>query len=119
MVADKEYPRRPAFSVLTKSLEAFTSKVPKSTYSSTSPTPISFPDLKDFLAQYQDPKNADPLMKLQNELDETTLVAQQTMQSLLKRGETLEDLVARSDQLGASSKRFYVQAKRVSNFRLI
>ena len=113
MVADKEYPRRPAFSVLTKTLEAFTSRVPKSSYMTATPTPVQFPDLKDILAQYQDPKNADPLMKLQNELDETTMVAQQTMQSLLKRGETLEDLVARSDQLGAQSKRFYVQAKRV------
>ena len=33
-------------------------------------------------------------------------------------GETLEDLVARSDQLGSQSKRFYVQAKKVCRCKM-
>ena len=52
-------------------------------------------------------------MKLQQELDETKIVMHQTIESVLKRGEKLEDLVARSDALGAQSKRFYVTAKKV------
>ncbi|PAV17709.1 snare YKT6 [Pyrrhoderma noxium] len=110
MVSDKEYPRRPAFSVLTKSIETFSNKVPTSSFSN--PSSIDFPDLKEFLANYQDPRNADSIMKLQQELDETKIVMHQTIESVLKRGEKLEDLVARSDALGAQSKRFYVTAKK-------
>ena len=111
MVSDKEYPRRAAFSVLTKSLETFSTKVPASQYSN--PSSISFPDLKEFLAQYQDPRNADSIMRLQGELDETKMVMHQTIESVLKRGEKLDDLVARSEMLGTQSKRFYTTAKRV------
>ena len=111
MVADKEYPRRSAFSVLTKVLETFTTKVPASFYSN--PSSISFPDLKEILTEYQDPRKADAIMRLQGELDETKLVMHQTIESVLKRGEKLDDLVARSETLGAQSKRFYTTAKRV------
>ncbi|KAL5532255.1 YKT6 [Sanghuangporus sanghuang] len=110
MVSDKEYPRRAAFSVLTKALETFTTKVPASSYSN--PSSISFPDLKEFVAQYQDPRNADSIMRLQGELDETKLVMHQTIESVLKRGEKLDDLVARSEMLGSQSKRFYTTAKK-------
>lgn len=112
MVADKEYPRRAAFSVLTKTLESFSTKVLTSSYSN--PSSISFPELKEYLAQYQDPRNADAIIRLQGELDETKLVMHQTIESVLKRGEKLDDLVTRSEMLGAQSKRFYVTAKKVS-----
>ncbi|THG99503.1 hypothetical protein EW145_g7254 [Phellinidium pouzarii] len=110
MVTDGEYPGRPAFSVLTKAIETFSSKVPRSSYSN--PASIPFPELKVYLAQYQDPRNADAIMRVQQELDETKIILHQTIESVLARGEKLDDLIVRSDALGAQSKRFYQTAKK-------
>ena len=53
-------------------------------------------------------------MKLQQELDDTKIILNKTIDSVLARGEKLENLVERSDALNASSKRFYKTAKAVS-----
>src|SRR4051794_12466765 len=62
MVADKEYPTRPAFSLLSKILDEFVTKFPHSTWSN--PAAIQYPELKDYLARYQDPKQADTIMRV-------------------------------------------------------
>ena len=110
-MTDLEYPVRPAFSVLNKTLESFTSKIPQSSYSN--PATINFPEIKTSLSQYQDPRQADALMRVQAELDETKIVLHKTIESVLARGEKLEDLVVRSDMLSAQSKKFYTTAKKV------
>ena len=113
IVADQEYPVRPAFSVLAKALETFTQKVPQSQWSS--PSSIKFPDIQQYLQQYQDPKHADAIMKVQQELDETKIILHKTIEGVLQRGERLDDLVQRSENLSAQSKRFYTTAKKVSS----
>lgn len=72
IICDQEYPVRPAFSLLSKLLDDFTSKVPQSSYSN--PGSISFPDTQNYLQKYQDPTQADTIMRVQQELDETKIV---------------------------------------------
>lgn len=57
--------------------------------------------------KYQDPQQADSIMKIQKELDETKIVLHKTIESVLQRGEKIDDLVAKSDGLSAQSKMFY------------
>ena len=71
--------------------------------------------MESALAKYQDPVNADQIMKIQKNLDETRDVLHQTIDSVLQRGEKLEDLVERSGELSAQSKLFYKQAKRANS----
>jgi len=47
----------------------------------------------------QDPAQADPMMKVQNELDETKIILHSTIEAVLQRGEKLDDLVAKSEGL--------------------
>lgn len=82
---------------MNKVLETFITKIPQSYYSN--PASIDFPDLKEFLVQYQDPAKADPIMLLQQELDETKIILNKTIDSVLARGEKLENLVERSGAL--------------------
>jgi synaptobrevin family protein YKT6 len=63
--------------------------------------------LKDYIVKYQDPQQADSIMKIQKELDETKIVLHKTIESVLQRGEKIDDLVAKSDGLSAQSKMFY------------
>ena len=132
IIADGEYPVRPAFSLLTKILDDFIAKVPQSTFNT--PAAISFPELNTYLQKYQDPRQADAIMKVQQELDETKIilvscmlrwavrtvshsvglgVQHKTIESVLQRGEKINDLVDRSNALSAQSKMFYKTAKKV------
>jgi len=59
----------------------------------------------------QDPKEADPIMRVQNNLDDTKIVLHETIEHLLERGEKLNDLVDKTDKLSGASKAFYKEAK--------
>jgi synaptobrevin family protein YKT6 len=72
IVTDAEYPVRPAFSLLTKVLDDFVAKVPVEQYGT--PEKISFPEVTTYVQKYQDPRQADSIMKVQQELDETKIV---------------------------------------------
>lgn len=72
VITDQEYPVRPAFSLLTKLLDDFTSKVPSSSFSN--PSSISFTEIETYIKKYQDPRQADTIMRVQQELDETKIV---------------------------------------------
>jgi len=110
IITDQEYPVRPAFSLLTKLLDDFTAKIPQSSFSK--PSSISFPELNTYLQKYQDPRHADNIMRVQQELDETKIVLHKTIESVLQRGEKLDNLVERSTALSAQSKMFYKTAKK-------
>ena len=51
-------------------------------------------------------------MKVQAELDETKIILHKTIESVLERGEKLDNLVERSDALSAQSRMFYKTAKK-------
>ncbi|KAJ5130016.1 Synaptobrevin [Penicillium bovifimosum] len=70
------------------------------------------PQLKEYIIKYQDPGQADSIMKIQQELDETKIVLHKTIESVLERGEKIDSLVQKSDGLSAQSKMFYTQAKK-------
>ncbi|KAG5349993.1 palmitoyltransferase [Termitomyces sp. Mn162] len=111
IIADQEYPVRPAFSLLTKLLDEFTAQIPQSSFDN--PASINFPSINTYIQKYQDPRQADTIMRVQQELDETKIVLHKTIESVLQRGEKLDNLVDRSNALSAQSKMFYKTAKKV------
>ncbi|EDQ99795.1 SNARE protein YKT6 [Laccaria bicolor S238N-H82] len=117
LIADQEYPVRPAFSLLTKILDDFTVKVPQSSFDN--PASISFPEITTYLQKYQDPRQADTIMRVQQELDETKIVLHKTIESVLQRGEKLDNLVERSNALSVQSKMFYKTAKKQNSCCII
>jgi len=111
IISDHSYPALVAHQLLSKVVDEFLAKHPRSSWANTSST-LSFPELKDYIVKYQDPQQADSIMKIQKELDETKIVLHKTIESVLQRGEKIDDLVAKSDGLSAQSKMFYTQAKK-------
>lgn len=97
VVSDEEYPPRVAHTIAMKILEEF----PQC-------------KLQVMLTKFQDPKEADSMMRLQAELDETKIILHSTIANLLKRGEKLDDLVAKSEDLSSQSKLFYKTAKKTT-----
>jgi synaptobrevin homolog YKT6 len=129
IISDHEYPALVAHQLLGKILDEFISKFPRSSWANSN-AEVPFPVLKEYLQKYQDPQNADSIMKIQKELDETKIVLHKTIESVLERGEfcsvdlhvgfradefageKIDSLVAKSDGLSAQSKMFYTQAKK-------
>uniref|UniRef100_A0A8C7QR80 YKT6 v-SNARE homolog n=1 Tax=Oncorhynchus mykiss TaxID=8022 RepID=A0A8C7QR80_ONCMY len=107
VIADSEYPQRVAFTLLDKVLEEFSRQVDSIDWPSGNPETINYKALDIHLAKYQNPREADAMTKVQAELDETKIILHNTMESLLERGEKLDDLVQKSEHLGNQSKAFY------------
>ncbi|KAF2225521.1 Longin-like domain-containing protein [Elsinoe ampelina] len=113
IISDHEYPALVAHQLLSKILDEFLSKYPRSAYQgNVTGGELAFPQLKEYIQKYQDPAQADSIMKIQKELDETKIVLHKTIESVLERGEKIDSLVAKSDGLSAQSKMFYTQAKK-------
>jgi synaptobrevin homolog YKT6 len=106
IISDHSYPALVAHQLLSKVVDEFLTAHPRSEWANSTPN-LTFPELKDYLVKYQDPQQADSIMKIQKELDETKIVLHKTIESVLQRGEKIDDLVAKSDGLSAQSKMFY------------
>jgi len=64
------------------------------------------------LKKWQDPTEADSLMKVEKELFDVKEIMHQNLDNLLKRGESLDTLMERSKDLNAVSVDFYKKAKK-------
>ncbi|XP_070541283.1 synaptobrevin homolog YKT6-like [Ptychodera flava] len=114
LIADHEYPQRVAFTLLSKTLEQFATEVPSHLWPSATAKDIKFENLEPILLKYQNPREADALTKVQAELDETKIIMHNTIEAVLQRGEKLDDLVEKSQDLSMQSKTFYKTARKTN-----
>lgn len=110
----KDYPPRVAFALIDKALEIFAAKTTKEVWMSCS-RPIDSPWLKELFKIHKNPADADSLTRVQQELDETKIVLHKTIESLLERGEKLDDLVSKSNELGILSKEFLKDSRKTNS----
>lgn len=95
IVADKEYPQRFAYSLLADLLRL----------AKDSPATVSDESfMHDLITRNQTP--SDKLSKVQDQLEEIKEVMVQNIEQVLKRGEKLDTLVEKSEELSASAVRF-------------
>jgi len=73
---------------------------------------LEFPILAEYLAQFQDPAKACKVFAIKQELDSTKEVLYKTIDKVLERGENIESLMEKSDDLSASSMKFYQTSKK-------
>ncbi|KAI1107472.1 putative snare protein [Jackrogersella minutella] len=110
IISDHQYPALVAHQLLSKVMDEFLAAHPRSSWAHGQV--VTMPVLQEYLAKYQDPHQADSILKIQRELDETKITLHKTIESVLQRGEKIDDLVAKSDGLSNQSKMFYQQAKK-------
>lgn len=93
IITDLEYPMRIAFEILKKiSLQ-------------------KDPVLSDYL---KDPKEFDSISKVQNELDETKIILNVTLEKLLLRSDKLEDIVNKTTELSSQTKSFLATSRKMN-----
>ncbi|KAI3993329.1 hypothetical protein MKX01_010072 [Papaver californicum] len=111
---DDHYPVRSAFSLLNKVLDEYEKNFGDSWKTAQADATQPWPYLTEALTKFQDPAEADKLLKIQRELDETKIILHKTIDSVLARGERLDSLVEKSSDLSAASQMFYKQAKKTN-----
>ena len=66
------------------------------------------------MKEYESPGNFDKLIKVKNKIEDTKAIVHQSIEKLLERGEQLEDLVQKSEELSKTSKFFYTESKKLN-----
>lgn len=82
IISDGDYPALVAHQLLSKVVDEFLAKYPRTSFSDPSARENScpMPELKDYIVKFQDPSQADSIMKIQQELDETKIVLHKTIE---------------------------------------
>ena len=99
IISDLEYPKEIAHRIIEKILQE---------------DKVDSELLLKFLEYYQNP-NVDKIYKLKTELQETKEIICKTLDKVLERGETLDDLVSKTQYLSDNSKSFYKVARKVNS----
>ena len=113
--ADRDYPVRAGFSVVNKVLDDFEARHPRWRGATADTFGEDDPELASALSRYQDPLQADKLTKIQADLHETKIILHKTIESVLDRGEKLDNLVDKSNDLSMASQMFYKQARKTNS----
>ncbi|MNE75697.1 Synaptobrevin [compost metagenome] len=113
LITDSTYPPRVAFSVVMQALLEYEKSVPSSRWKTDDLTDdcLHLKAMDTLLTKYQNPTEADDLLKVKSDLEETTTLMNQCLDNVLKKGEKMDDLVGKSDDLSFHSKAFYNGAK--------
>lgn len=135
MVTNRDYPRRIAFEVMQDVAKKWEEIHPN--WASTGVDQnIQFPHMEKVCKSYEDPRKSDNILKIQNQLDETKDIMiqvrfrfcevvffclskscpfHQNIESILARGESIQDLVDKTDDLESSSKVFFNNADKLNS----
>ena len=107
LVATEDYPSRAAFQILRSLMTEYEQCGGK------------FPNGKSDVIQrgireYQRPENADKLLKIQDNLQETQKIMIQNLETAIGRGKTLEELAEKSSAISDQSKLFAREARKMN-----
>ncbi|KAJ1731191.1 palmitoyltransferase [Coemansia biformis] len=114
VITDKEYPEMVAMELATKVAREFEDQYSEAQIERAT-AGVAFDTLGEYLNSYQDPQQANTILRVQRELEDTKAVLHKTMEGLLDRNERLESLVDKSTHLSTQSKAFLKTAKKTNS----
>ncbi|MES1914884.1 MAG: hypothetical protein MHM6MM_006911 [Cercozoa sp. M6MM] len=113
VITDTEYHEMAAHNLLNLILKDFDTAVgPRRWQNTQQDGAVTVPEIAEKMRQYQDPEEADKLLRIQRNIDEVMEIMHRNMEEILRRGETLDSLASKADDISAASYGFYRTAKR-------
>ena len=112
VMTDLEYPEKAAYTLLNKIIMEFRTMHGTALPKVSADTAFSFPPLEAYLKDWQNPHEADKLLKVEKELFEVQNIVHKNLEDLLQRGEQMDELMAKSKDLNEVSVGFYKKAKK-------
>eukprot|EP00802_Teleaulax_amphioxeia_P025491 Tamp_26351.p1 GENE.Tamp_26351~~Tamp_26351.p1 ORF type:complete len:271 (+),score=68.39 Tamp_26351:25-813(+) len=107
VMTDARYPERVAINFLDMLLDEFTQIFGTHISQSPADNSMDFPELEERMAEFQDPSSADVIERIKNDMYQSEKVLQKNVESILERGQKLEDLIMQSEQLSKQTKIMY------------
>lgn len=113
VMTDEKYPTRVVNSFIMKATGKFLETYPAKELEQYQGRDASLAcaQVEELLVAYQTPEEADSIMRLEKKLDSTKAELFESMEALLRRGEKLEDLAEKSNDLSFKSKAFLKNAE--------
>ena len=115
----RDYSLRIVKSLLIECLGDFTNNIGDAWKERSDDFIFTIDSYKKYIVNYEKPENFDKIMQIQNKVDETKEVLYKSIDKILERGEKIEDLIAKTEDLSYSSKLFYKQSKKLNRCCLI
>ena len=115
VVTDAEYPEGSAYNLIGQVILDFMQtfeRNPEIYQDCEYDCDLPYENLGEFLKNWQDPAEADKLYKIKTELDDVKEIMHKNMSELIERGESLESLMEKSNDLSKMSVQFYKKAKK-------
>ena len=109
-----KYPIRVMHRLLKSVLNDYLREFPEIWKNSYDDYSIDWDKFNERIVKLQDPREADKLYNIKCNLDETKEIMYQNIESILARGEKIDDLVQRSSDLSKTSKHFYKTTKKMN-----
>jgi len=113
-VTDETYPERVIFTMMSQILREFNEEWPDWVNQSTD-CDVKTSALQRKFGEYQKPQEADKVLKIQKNLDDVKDVMHKNIEDVLERGENLDELMVKSEDLSTSSYKFYKTAKSANS----
>lgn len=115
-VTDEDYPQRLAFRLLQEAGTAFSEKYPHQKWNTAQVNDKFQVDaISKLVLKYQKPEELDKITRIQKEIDETKDVLLLSLDQIMKRGESLEELAQKTSELSAQSKIFVNKTKDMNS----
>jgi synaptobrevin family protein YKT6 len=119
-LSDDEYPQRVAFSLIQQASDLFQRQYDASKWNTAEKDQsMTVTGLDALLLKFQDPSEADKISKIKKDLEETKTIVYKSIEQMLERGDRLEDLASKSNDLSFQSKAFMKQAEKMNSCCLI
>lgn len=114
IICDEEYPDSVAYSLISEIITRFLEK----NYdwkNVTEDIEFEFPFIQNKIVEWQDSTNVDKLQQIQRDIELTKNTVIKTIDQLLERGEKLETLASRSNDLSYNSRIFLDKSKEMNS----
>lgn len=109
---DIDYPKRVSLALCTQAAEQFAGKYGTRWTSAAKDSDLNFRELKGIVKDYQNPAQHDSILRAIQSTNATVEVITQSLNKIIIRGETLQDIVEKTEELSSKAKIFYKESKK-------
>lgn len=115
IICDNEYDRRVAFNLLSKCMSEYETKNWDWSINDIDRKGMDN-NLYKLLIEYQKPVNIDVILKITQNLESTKIILHQSIDKMLERGEKIDVLLDKTNDLSVTSKNFYKKSKKLNSW---
>jgi synaptobrevin homolog YKT6 len=109
---DIDYPKRISYALCCQAIEHFFAKFENRWRNNPKDKFIEFKELKKIVQEFEKPNNSDSIARAIENTQATTEILTQTLNNIMIRGETLQILVEKSEELSLRAKMFYKESQK-------